>query len=178
MIVLVIRILLLGLTIMAAADVCGYPVRAVLAGLGVIGLGIGFAMQGLFGNIIAGVTLIFTKPFRVGEYIEIAGVQGQVKTIELFVTVLTHSDMSRVVIPNKKIVGEVLHNYGHIRQLNLSVGVAYGTDLNNALTIARAVLAQNPRVLKDPEPSQTGDDGGDHIDLSGQIPGRNLVVTH
>ena len=76
LIVLVVRILLLGLTVMVALDVCGYPISAVIAGLGVLGVGVGFAMQGLFGNIIAGVTLIFTKPFRVGEYIEILGVQG------------------------------------------------------------------------------------------------------
>jgi small conductance mechanosensitive channel len=104
-------------------------------------------------NLVAGLTIIFTKPFRVGEYVAMLNVQGQVTTVELFSTTLVHPDLSRVVIPNRKIVGEILHNYGHIRQLDLSVGVAYGTDLNNALAIVRAVLAQNPRVLKDPEPA-------------------------
>jgi small conductance mechanosensitive channel len=60
--------------------------------------------------------------------------------------------MSRIVIPNRKIVGEILHNYGSVRQLNLSVGVAYGTNLNDAVGVIRRVLAQNPRILKEPVP--------------------------
>jgi small conductance mechanosensitive channel len=146
------RLVIFVLALVVALGTAGMDVTALIAGVGVAGVGVGLAMQGVLSNLVAGLTIIFTKPFRVGEYIALLNVQGQVKTVELFSTTLTHPDLSRVVIPNKKIIGEVLHNYGHIRQLNLSVGVAYGTDLNNALTIARAVLAQNPRVLKDPEP--------------------------
>ena len=145
------RLIIFALALVVALGTAGMDVTALIAGVGVAGVGVGLAMQGVLSNLVAGLTIIFTKPFRVGEYIALLNVQGQVKTVELFSTTLTHPDLSRVVIPNKKIVGEVLHNYGHIRQLNLSVGVAYGTDLNNALAIARAVLAQNPRVLKDPE---------------------------
>jgi small conductance mechanosensitive channel len=76
-----------------------------------------------------------------------------VETIDIFSTKLVHADRSRVVIPNRKIVGEILHNYGTIRQLNLSVGVGYGTNLTEALTIVRDVLDKNPRVLKDPTPA-------------------------
>jgi len=118
----------------------------------VAGVGIGFAMQGILSNLIAGLTIIFTKPFRFGEYIEIIGVQGQVTSIELFTTTLLHPDQSRVVIPNRKIVGEVLHNYGHIRQLDLMVGVAYGSNLDTVLQVVRGVLSQNSRVLKEPAP--------------------------
>jgi small conductance mechanosensitive channel len=57
------------------------------------------------------------------------------------------------VIPNKKIVGEILHNYGTIRQLNLSVGVAYGSDLNAVLSLLREIVSTNPRVLKNPAPA-------------------------
>jgi small conductance mechanosensitive channel len=146
------RLAIFALALVVALGTAGMDVTALIAGVGVAGVGIGLAMQGVLSNLVAGLTIIFTKPFRVGEYIALLNVQGQVRTVELFSTTLTHPDLSRVVIPNKKIVGEVLHNYGHIRQLNLSVGVAYGTDLNNALAIARTVLAQNPRVLKDPEP--------------------------
>jgi len=78
------------------------------------------------------------------------GVSGQVIEIELFSTTLLHTDTSRVVVPNRKIVGEILHNYGKIRQLELSVGIAYGSDLGAALAAVRSVLEQNPRVLKDP----------------------------
>jgi small conductance mechanosensitive channel len=106
----------------------------------------------VLGNLVAGLTIIFTKPFRVGEYIELIGHHGQVQNVELFTTTLLHPDMSRVVSPNRKIVGEVLHNYGLIRQLDLSVGVAYGSDVNAAIAAVRNILANNPRVLKDPAP--------------------------
>ena len=58
--------------------------------------------------------------------------------------------MSQVVIPNRKIVGEILHNYGSIRQLNIAVGIAYDTDLNKAIATVGEVLQNNPRALKDP----------------------------
>jgi small conductance mechanosensitive channel len=115
-------------------------------------VGVGFALQGVLGNLVAGLTIIFTKPFRIGEWVEIVGVSGQVTKIELFSTMLVRTDLSRVIIPNRKIVGEVLHNYGNVRQLDLSVGVAYGTNLNDATAIVRRVLAGNPRVLKEPVP--------------------------
>jgi small conductance mechanosensitive channel len=70
----------------------------------------------------------------------------------LFTTTLTHADRSHVIIPNRKIVGEILHNYGTMRQLDLSVDVAYNTDLALALTTVREILDRNPRVLKDPAP--------------------------
>jgi small conductance mechanosensitive channel len=152
LLVRIVRLLITGMALIVALSTAGMNVTALIAGAGVAGVGVGLAMQGVLSNLVAGLTIIFTKPFRVGEYIALLNVQGQVKSVELFSTTLTHPDLSRVVIPNRKIVGEILHNYGHIRQLELSVGVAYGTDLNNALAIARAVLAQNPRVLKDPAP--------------------------
>lgn len=123
-----------------------------IAGLGVAGAGVAFAMQGILGNLFAGLTIIFTRPFRVGEYVAMAGVEGRVESIELFSTYLSHLDHSKVVVPNRKIVGEILHNYGNIRQLHVIVGVAYNTDLNAALQAVNAILQRNPRVLKDPAP--------------------------
>ena len=146
------RLLIFALALIIALDTAGMKLTALIAGIGVAGVGIGLAMQGILSNLVAGLTIIFTKPFRFGEYIEIAGVQGQVTNIELFTTTLLHADHSAVVIPNRKIVGEILHNYGHIRQLDLSVGVAYGTNLTNALTVVRNVLAKNTRALKEPVP--------------------------
>jgi small conductance mechanosensitive channel len=146
----VLRLLVFGLTLVLALDKCGVPIAPMIAGISVAGVGIGLAMQGVLGNLVAGLTIIFTKPFRVGEYIELLTVQGQVDRIELFSTTLVHADQSRVVVPNRKIVGEILHNCGHIRQLDLSVGVSYGTDVEGAMEIIRKILAANPRVLKTP----------------------------
>ena len=130
----------------------GVQITPLLAGVGVAGVGLSFAMQSVLGNLVAGLNIIFTKPFTVGEYIELLGVYGQVQDISLFSTVLLHADNSRVVVPNRKIVGEILHNYGKIRQMNLSVGVAYDADIKLALATIKAILDQNPKVLKDPAP--------------------------
>jgi small conductance mechanosensitive channel len=152
LLVRILRLLIFALALVVALGTAGMDVTALIAGVGVAGVGIGLAMQGILSNLMAGLTIIFTKPFRFGEYIEIAGVQGQVTSIELFTTTLLHADHSQVIIPNRKIVGEILHNYGHIRQLNLNVGVSYGTNINTAMTIVRGVLSRNARVLKEPTP--------------------------
>jgi small conductance mechanosensitive channel len=135
-----------------ALGTAGMDVTAMIAGLSVAGVGVGLAAQGVLGNLFAGLTIIFTKPFRVNEYIELLGVQGQVTQIELLSTTLIHADRSRVVIPNRKIVGEILHNYGTIRQMDLTVGVAYGTNLSEALLTISQVLKASSRVLKEIEP--------------------------
>jgi small conductance mechanosensitive channel len=152
LLVRIVRLLIFAMALVVALGTAGMDVTALIAGVSIAGVGVGLALQGVLGNLIAGFTIIFTKPFRVGEWIEIAGVSGQVKSIELFSTTLTHTDMSRVVIPNRKIIGDILHNYGSVRQLDLSVGVAYGTNLNDATAVVRHVLAASPRVLKEPAP--------------------------
>jgi small conductance mechanosensitive channel len=139
-----------ALFVIMALQNLGVELLPLIAGLGVAGAGIALATQGVLSNMVAGLSIIFAKPFRVGEYIEIAGVEGTVETITLFSTTLLHVDRSRVIVPNRKIVGEILHNYGRIRQLEVSVGVAYDADLQAALAAVREVLAGNARVLKDP----------------------------
>ena len=152
LIVRVARLLILVLTLVIAADSFGVPVAPLITGIGVAGVGIGLALQGVLGNLVAGLFIILVKPFRVGEYIELLGVYGQVSNIELFNTVLTHADRSRITIPNRKIVGEILHNYGHTRQVDLEFSVAYATDLTHAMAVIREVLNAHPKVIKDPEP--------------------------
>lgn len=149
----VVRSLVFIIFLLMAVQQLGFELTPIIAMAGVAGAGIAFAMQGVLGNLFAGLTIIFTKPFRVGEYVAMVGVEGRVESIELFSTKLSHADMSRIVVPNRKIVGEILHNYGKIRQLEVTVGVAYDTDLNLALAAVDSVLKQNARVLKEPAPA-------------------------
>jgi small conductance mechanosensitive channel len=142
----------LSVFVMMALQNLGVQLLPLIAGLGVAGVGIGLAMQGVLGNLVAGFTIIFTRPFRVGEYVSMVGEEGRVETIDLFVTTLSHADLSRIVIPNRKIVGEILHNYGRIRQLDLAVGVAYSTDLNAAVAAIQSVLQTSPVCLNEPAP--------------------------
>ena len=146
------KLLVMVLAILIAIQQLGFELWPLIAGFGVAGVGVGLAMQGVLSNLVAGLTIIFVKKFRVGEYIEINNVQGVVDNIELFSTTLLHPDLSRVIVPNRKIVGEIIHNYGKVRQANLSVGVGYETDLDQALDLIKSILQRNPRVLKDPAP--------------------------
>ncbi len=152
LLVRVVRILVLIMAMLVALDRLGFQIAPFVAGLGVAGLGIGLAFQGVLSNIVAGLTIIFTKPFRVGEYIEVVGVQGEVIHIDLPSTILMHADHSRVIVPNRKIVGEILHNYGMLRQLKLSVNVVDTADLSAALAAVQDVLNRNPGVLREPAP--------------------------
>lgn len=146
------RLAVFGLFIIMALQNIGVELLPLIAGLGVAGAAIALAMQGVLGNMVAGLTIIFAKPFRVGDYVAIVGHTGEVLEIRLTNTVLGHADLSRVVIPNRKIVGEILHNHGKIRQLAIEVPIPYEADVEQALDTARAVLRANPRVLRDPAP--------------------------
>jgi small conductance mechanosensitive channel len=144
------RLLVIGLFLVMALQNLGVDLLPLIAGLSVAGAGIALAMQGVLGNLAAGLTIIFTKPFRVGEYVAMVGVEGRVESIDLFTTRLSHPDRSLVVVPNRKIVGEILHNYGEIRQLDLRVEIARAADLERALAAIDEVVKSNARVLKDP----------------------------
>ncbi|HEX3178526.1 MAG TPA: mechanosensitive ion channel domain-containing protein [Methylomirabilota bacterium] len=146
------RVVVLLFALVVALDKFGFQIAPLVAGIGVAGLGLGIALQGVLGNMVAGLSIILTKPFRVGEHIAVAGVHGDVTAIALAATTLTHADRSRVIIPNRKIVGEILHNFGTTRQLDLSVSVAHPGDVSVLLAGVRQVVMLNPRVLKDPSP--------------------------
>jgi len=178
------HLLVLGVFVVMALQNLGVELLPLIAGVGIAGAGIALAMQGVLGNVVAGLTIIFTRPFRVGDYISIAKEEGEVLEIQLFSTTLGHADLSRVVIPNRKIVGEILHNYGRIRQLAIEVTVAYDTDVTAALALTEEVLRANRRVLKDPAPgarvAKLGDSGavigatpwvaiGDYGDAGGEL---------
>ncbi len=110
---LIVRVLRLGVMAvfaMMALQNLGVELLPLMAGLGVAGVGLGLAMQGVLGNLVAGLMIIFTHPFRIGEYVSMIGVEGRVEFIDLFTTRLSHPDHSIVIVPNCKIVGEILHN--------------------------------------------------------------------
>jgi small conductance mechanosensitive channel len=158
-------LLIMALFVMVALGTMGIQVAPLIAMLGVAGVGVGLAMQGVLGNLVSGLLIIFTKPFRVGEYIEVVGNSGQVTAIELFTTTLLHPDKSRVVIPNRKISGEILHNYGTLKQHDITVSVGYNTNLPETINIIQELLLRSDTVLKDPAPvvavGRFGDSGID-----------------
>jgi small conductance mechanosensitive channel len=147
-----VRALIVLLFAIVALQNLGVELLPLIAGLSVAGAALALATQGVLSNVAAGLTIIFTKPFRVGEYVSIVTEEGMVDSITLFNTTLSHVDQSLIVIPNRKIVGEILHNFGKIRQLDIVVGVAYNTDLNAALATITEIVRGNARVLPQPSP--------------------------
>jgi len=143
-------LVVLALFAIMALQNLGVELLPLIAGLGIAGAGVALSMQGVLGNVVAGLTIIFSRPFRVGDYISIVHEEGEVLDIRLFNTTLGHPDMSKVIIPNRKIVGEILHNYGMLRQSALEIGVAYDTPVQKAIDTVHEVLRGNPRVLPDP----------------------------
>jgi len=128
----------------------GIEIAPLIAGISVIGFGTSFALQGPLSNYASGATLIFTKPFKVGEIIEVAGVMGEVLDMKLPRTELKTVDGNMVVIPNKHIVGEVIQNYSTAKRLDINVGVSYKCDIDKAIGIVRDVVKKDKRVIKDP----------------------------
>ncbi len=153
LLVRIVKIVVMLFTAMIALQTLGVPIAPLIAGVGVAGVGIGLALQGVLSNVMAGLSIIFSKPYKVGEHISLLGVHGDVVVIDIFTTTLVHADRSRVIIPNRKIVGEILHNFGTIRQMHLTIPVSPNANLDEALVQVRDVLDRHPAVMKDPIPS-------------------------
>ncbi len=153
LLVRIVKIVVMLFTAMIALQTLGVPIAPLIAGVGVAGVGIGLALQGVLSNVMAGLSIIFSKPYKVGEHISLLGVHGDVVVIDIFTTTLMHADHSRVIIPNRKIVGEILHNFGTIRQMRLTIPVAANANLDEALAQVRDLLNRHPSVMKDPVPS-------------------------
>ncbi len=141
-----VRWAMLALALLLALSNLGVQIAPLIAGLSVAGVGAGLALQGPLSNYASGATLIFTKPFKVGDIIEAVGVQGEVKDISLPRTELLGLDGSIVIIPNKHIIGEVIKNYSQHRQLEFKVGVGYDCDVDKALSIVEGILRKNKKV--------------------------------
>jgi len=141
-----VRVAILALGGMFALSSLGVQIAPLIAGLSVAGVGAGLALQGPLSNYASGATLIFTKPFKVGDNIEITGFQGEVKDISLPRTQLLAGDGSKVIIPNKHIVGEVIKNYSTFRQLEINVGISYESDVQKALSLMEKIITADQRI--------------------------------
>jgi small conductance mechanosensitive channel len=146
--------LALVVVLIAVLNLFGIQTTSLIAVLGAAGLAIGLAMQGTLSNIAAGVMLLIFRPFRVGDFVEVAGVAGSVTEIGLFSSLLNTPDNVRIIVPNSSIFGETMKNYSanDTRRNDLVIGIGYGDDISRAVEVIRNVLSGEPRVLGDPEP--------------------------
>ena len=137
----VVKVLLLIMVAIIALGHLGISVTPLLAALGALGLGAGLAIQGMLSNYAAGFTIIITRPFVVGDTIKVQGIAGLVKEVHLGYTILVDEDDVRIQLPNRLVVGEILHNSNNNSLIELSIGVAYDSDTQRVTDIIAKALS-------------------------------------
>ncbi len=145
---------LLIITILAALTQMGIETTSFVAIIGAAGLAVGLALQGSLSNFAAGVLLIILRPFKVGDFIEAAGVAGKVEGISILTTNLATPQNEAVVIPNSAITSGNIKNYSakEMRRVDMVFGIGYDDDIKKAKDILNDLIAKDSRVLKDPAP--------------------------
>lgn len=143
---------ILAFVVIAALSRVGVQTASFVAIIGAAGLAVGLALQGSLSNFAAGVLLIVFRPFKAGDYVEVAGTAGSVTQVQIFTTVLTTPDNKVVVVPNANVLNGNIINYSRMttRRVDMTFGIGYASDLLKAKEILEGLLAADSRILKDP----------------------------
>lgn len=147
--------LVIVFVVIAALGKLGVQTASFVAIVGAAGLAIGFALQGSLSNFAAGVLMIIFKPFKAGDFIEAAGTSGIVEEISIFTTQIRTGDNKTIIIPNAQVTGGSITNYSakDTRRVDMVVGVSYSDDLQKTRDVLAGIIAQDDRILSDPEPT-------------------------
>ncbi len=148
----IVKILIIVFAVIISLGKFGVTIAPFIAALGAAAFGASFALQGPLSNYSAGLIIILTRPFIVGNTIEVAGVSGVVEEVKLACTILTDEEGEMITIPNKSIIGEILHNSRENKIVQGSIGISYDSDPEQAISIIRHVLAANPDVNSENDP--------------------------
>jgi len=137
-----------------ALDTIGIGVGPLLAGIGVLGFVVGFALQETLANFAAGIMILLYRPYDVGDVVSAAGVTGKVEAMSLVSTTVSLFDNQVVIVPNGKIWGDVITNITarDKRRVDMTFGVSYSDDLDKVEKILTEIVTGHPKVLKDPAP--------------------------
>ncbi|WP_316859344.1 mechanosensitive ion channel domain-containing protein [uncultured Cohaesibacter sp.] len=138
----------------AVLQLFGFQATSLVAVLGAASLTIGLALQGTLSDVASGIMLIIFRPYKLGDYVDIGGTSGTVKSIELFVTYLVTVDNVQIIVPNSKAWGAIITNYSayDTRRVDLTFGIDYGSDANKAMSLIIDLANADERVFKSPEP--------------------------
>jgi small conductance mechanosensitive channel len=148
------RWVILLIVVIAVLGIFGIEATSLVAIMGAATLAIGMALQGTLADLAAGFMLILFRPYKLGQYVDVAGTAGTVKDINLFVTELVTPDNVQIIVPNGQAWGAVITNFSHheTRRCDLVFGIDYGDDMEKAKEIVLSLAASDERVLADPEP--------------------------
>lgn len=146
---------ILAFVVLAALAQLGIQTTSFIALIGAAGLAVGLALQGSLANFASGVLLLIFRPFKVGDFIEGAGVAGVVEEIHIFTTLLGTLDNKAIIIPNSKLTGDNITNYTRkdTRRVDLVFGVSPGEDIDKVKRAIAEVLGGDARILKEPSPT-------------------------
>lgn len=148
------RYAILVFTVLFVLNTFGIQTTSILALIGAAGLAIGLALQGTLSNVAAGVMIVFFRPFKMGDFVELAGVSGTVKDITLNFTELANTSNIQIIVPNAQVWGNIITNYSTnaTRRAEWIFGVAYGANLKDAEKAIRDTIMADPRSMTDPAP--------------------------
>jgi small conductance mechanosensitive channel len=157
----IVKVILIVMVAIIALRNLGISVTPLLAAIGALGLGFGLAIQGMLSNYAAGFTIIITRPFVVGDTIKVQGVAGLVSEVQLGYTILIDEDSVRIQIPNRLVIGEILHNSNNNSLIELSIGVAYDSNTQEVIDLIEDALGGVLDIAESNEPIVGIDNFGD-----------------
>jgi len=142
----------LTFAVLAALAKFGIQTASFVAVLGAASFAVGFALQGSLANFASGVLILVFRPFRIGDFVEAAGILGTVKDIHLFTTVLATVDNVQIIVPNGKMYGDIIKNYSanDTRRVDMEIGIGYGSSIQKAKEIMERLIREDKRILTDP----------------------------
>jgi small conductance mechanosensitive channel len=147
-----VRMALLVVVVIAAIGALGIQTTSLIAIFGAAGLAVGLALQGSLSNFAAGVLIVLFRPYRVGDYIEAAGIAGTVEQVQILTTILATPDNKQIIVPNSQVMNSVITNYSakDTRRVDMVVGVSYSDDLDKVRAILEDLVAADDRILDEP----------------------------
>ena len=150
----VVRVVVIIIGLIAVLQRLGVQTTSIIAVLGAASLAVGLALQGTLSNVAAGVMLLMLRPYRVGEVIDVAGATGTVQKLDLFMTQMSNANNHKIVIPNSKVLSDVIVNLTgqRTRRIEIKFTVGYGENLKEACAVLAGVAGAHDKVLKDPTP--------------------------
>ncbi len=147
-----VRVALLVVVIIAAISQLGIQTTSFIAIFGAAGLAVGLALQGSLSNFAAGVLIVLFRPYKVGDWIEGAGISGSVEQVQILTTVLKTGDNKQVIVPNSQIMGSIITNYSanDTRRVDMVIGVSYSDDIDKVRSTIRELVDADDRILEEP----------------------------
>lgn len=148
------RLLLPAIALIPALDLLGVPIASLLTVLAAAGLAVGLALRDSLANVAGAVMLVTLRPFRVGDFVSAGGITGVVEAVDIFHTRLRTPDNRLIAVPNRNVANADITNFTarERRRIDLSVGIAYGSDLREAQRVLIEAVRADGRFLSDPPP--------------------------